>query len=532
MKSKKNIKKETNFKITGNESSLDKTILRQAQDINLNHFPRKFNLYNNIHFVGIGGVSMSSLAVWSILQGYTVTGSDITISDITKELESMGIKIFYEHKQQNVINADLVVYSNATDNSCEVLYANMLGIKTASRAEFLAKVLKDYKIKICVSGAHGKTTTTALIYSILNQAKKQPSLHLGGNLCETGKTYKYSKKDYMVCEACEYKDAFLKLPATIGVILNIAPEHLDYFKDYKGVLNSFNQFALNSQNLVINYDFYNKNAIFFEKNELKNKKIITFGLTKGDFTADNVSLNCNGTYSFDCLKNREFYTHIALNLVGKHNVLNALAAIAVCDHLGIAKTCICAGLQNFQGVQRRFEYLHKTKFIVHDYAHHPDEIKAVLSETFAFYKSSKLCKNNLNILNKKLKNTPENTKDIKFKSLLSKQLKEEGNKGQKLLVVFQPHTYSRTKTLLKDFIRCFDDVQELVLLKTYSAREKYNYKGSACYLAKNIGSKAKYFGSKQKAKDFILQKIKDGYGVLFLGAGDIYTFAKIVAKLC
>ena len=532
MKSKninKKVENDTTYeKFIKSDNILSKQTQKDVNESVQLHYNIKSKSYGktkHIHFVGIGGVSMSSLAVWALMQGYKVTGSDMVITDTTKQLETYGINIIYKHEKQNVINADMVVYSNATDNSCEVLSAKMLGIKTLSRAEYLATMLKEYKNKICVSGAHGKTTTTALIYSILHSANKQPSLHLGGNLCENGKNFSYANKDFIACEACEYKDAFLALPTSVGVILNIAPEHLDYFKDYSGVLKSFKQFAKNSKNLVINYDFYNKNAVFYDKNEKKHKKVITFGLNNGDYIASNISQNLNGTYSFDCLKNGKFFAHINLNLVGKHNIVNALAAIAACDFYGIAKEYICAGLQNFKGVQRRFEHLHKTKFIVHDYAHHPDEITATLTETFGFYYQNKNQSRN-NYLYKSKYEKQENFQQKDIQAQLNKNI------SKKLLVVFQPHTYSRTKTLFTNFINCFSNVNELVLLKTYSAREKYDYKGSACYLSKKIGQKAKYFGSKQKAKDYILQKLKQGYGVLFLGAGDIYAFAKIVAKLC
>lgn len=459
-----------------------------------------------VFFVGIGGVSMSSLAFFAYLRGDYVFGSDICKNEETAYLESIGVKIFYEHNKDNIQNANLVVYSNATDNSCEVTFAKMLGIKTICRAEFLGEVLKQYQNSICVAGAHGKTTTTALIYNILSQAGQSPSLHLGGKLCLNDKSFCYSGKKYMVCEACEYKDSFLHLLAKIGVVLNVAPEHLDYFHSYEKVVESFNKFANKSQKLVINYDFFNENAI---KIENLSKQVVTFGLGKGDFTARNIKQKCNGTYVFDCFKDNQFFAHIDLNLVGKHNILNGLASIAVCDLLGIAKIDICAGLQNFEGIKRRYEYLHKDKFLVHDYAHHPEEIATCIKETKQFF-----CTNDIS----------------KCESELIENNEKVGN--GKLLIVFQPHTYSRTKTLLDDFVKCFSNGDEVVLLKTFSAREKYDYKGSACFLAKKLASNVKYIASKKKAIQYILSKIKDGYGVLFLGAGDIYTLSKIVAKLC
>lgn len=459
-----------------------------------------------VFFVGIGGVSMSSLAVFAYLQGDDVSGSDICKNEDTEYLESIGVKIFYEHNRDNIQDVNLVVYSNATDNSCEVTFAKMLGIKAISRAEFLGEVLKQYQNPICVAGAHGKTTTTALIYNILNQAGQSPSLHLGGKLCSNGKSFCYFGKKYMVCEACEYKDSFLHLPTKIGVVLNVAPEHLDYFHSYEKVVESFNKFANKSQKLVINYDFFNKNAIKIEKSS---EQVVTFGLENGNFTAKNIKQKCNGTYIFDCFKDNQFFAHIDLNLVGKHNILNGLASIAVCDLLGIAKVDICAGLQNFNGIKRRYEYLHKDKFLVHDYAHHPEEIATCIKETRQLFRTNDISNGESKLL--------ENCENVDKK---------------KLLIVFQPHTYSRTKTLFDDFVKCFSDSEEVVLLKTFSAREKYDYKGSACFLAKKLVSNTKYIASKRKAIQYFLAKIKAGYGVLFLGAGDIYTLSKIVAKLC
>ncbi len=432
----------------------------------------------HIFFVGIGGVSMSSLAIFAKDIGFRVSGSDCNCSSVTKHLQGFGINVFYSHNATNISDANLIVYSNATENSAEVVEAKQKNIPTMSRAKFLAIVLKQYKTKICISGAHGKTTTTALIYSVLHQAKKQPSLHLGGNLVESKKNYCYNSNQYMVCEACEYKDSFLEFSPTIGVVLNVAPEHLDYFKTYKNVVSSFNKFAQQSDIIVVNKDF---------KIEHKNK--VTFGLNDANFTAKNVKMLKNGKYTFDCYKNNKFFVHINLNLIGKHNVLNALACVATCYVLKISKKDISIALSKFCGVERRYQFLHGKKFIVHDYAHHPDEIASAIQETKNFYTN-------------------------------------------KLLVVFQPHTYSRTKTLFNNFIQVLKCADELLIIPTYSAREKYQYKGSAAYLCKNVGSNATYIKNKKNAVKYILNKINCGYGVLFLGAGDIFDMAKNVAKMC
>lgn len=449
-------------------------------DLNKNDtfFNLTFKNIKHIHFVGIGGVSVNSLAVFSKINGFEVTGSDSSKSDVTTSLENMGIKIYYEHKADNVKKTDLVVFSNAVENGIEVTTAKKLKIPTISRAKFLSFILQNYKTTICVSGAHGKTTTTALIYSILKEANVFPSLHLGGNLVCNKKSYVYEGTDYMVCEACEYKDSFLEFSPNIGIILNIAPEHLDYFKTFENVKKSFIKFAERSDVLIINKDY-----IVHHKNK------ITFGLNSADFTAKNIKMLKNGKYSFDCYYKNEKYLHIYLNLIGKHNILNALASIATCYVLGIEKQYIHKALKKNCGVERRYQFLHKQKFIVHDYAHHPDEIASSIQETKMFYKN-------------------------------------------KLLIVFQPHTYSRTKTLMKDFVKVFSTKDEILILPAYSAREKYDYKGSSLALKREIGENATYLKSSKKAEKYILDKISSGYGVLFLGAGDIYNVAKNIAKKC
>ena len=279
---------------------------------------------------------------------------------------------------------------------------------------------------------------------------------------------------------------------------NIAPEHLDYFKSFDNVKRSFNNFSRSAQMLICSsmHNFENNNKIIFEDLDCKidskcnNKQRIKNNNTiQPTFSASCVKMLIDGTYSFTCKKNGKYYTKIYLNLIGQYNVKNALAAIAVADYLGVDKKAIKKGLSTFVGIERRFQILNKDKFIVHDYAHHPDEIKAVISETKKFYKN-------------------------------------------KLLVVFQPHTYSRTKTLMGEFVDCFKQLNDVVIFKTYSAREKYLSSGSAKRLCENIGDSTVYFKNKQKLASFVKEKVASGYGVLFIGAGDIFEIAKNVTKLC
>ncbi len=454
-----------------------------ASSICYNNFMLSQNsLFNqnlkHIHFVGIGGVSVSSLSIFAQRMHVKVTGSDICKSDVTLELEKQGIKIFYHHQKENIQGADLVVYSSACENNIEVQTAISNGIKVMSRAQFLAQILKQYPSSVCIAGAHGKTTTTALIFQILKQDGQMPSLHLGGALAKTGKSFEYNSGSIIVCEACEYKDSFLEFSPSTSVVLNIAPEHLDYFKTFKNVQNSFNKFISQSDFVIVNSSL-----------NVSHKNMLTFGLENANFTAQNIKMLSNGKYTFDCYFNGKKYAHIRLNLIGRHNILNALASIAVAHHLNVKKQSICKALSTFEGVERRFQFLHKSKFIVHDYAHHPDEIASSISETLNFYKG-------------------------------------------KLLVVFQPHTYSRTKLLMQNFVSVLKPVKDVLIIPTYPAREKYCYSGSALALKRHLGDNAIYIKDESQIVSYINEKIKQGYGVLFLGAGNIYTLAKNVAKMC
>ncbi|MBE7082152.1 MAG: UDP-N-acetylmuramate--L-alanine ligase [Clostridiales bacterium] len=443
-----------------------------------------------VHLAGIGGVSMYSLAIFLINNGFCVSGSDISNSQNVKNLKKLGVIVYSNHSKQNIKDCDVVVYSNAVETCEEVVFAKKQGKIVVSRSKLLGQILKEYKSPICVAGAHGKTTTTALIYHILKFANKQPSLHLGGNLIESKQCFDYNNGEHMVCEACEYKNSFLDLQAGIGVVLNLANEHLDFFKNFQNIKNSFAKFCKNSKKVVIFEGSQITNDVIKTKGK---KNVTTFGFEHGDFIAKNI-IFIDGEYTFDCFKYGKFFAKIKTRLVGEHNILNCLASIAVCDMLGVGKDQIALAIQNFLGVERRFEYLDKSKMLVFDYAHHPDEISATLKEFFKLVKSK--------------------------------------NKNQKTLVVFQPHTYSRTKSLMSDFKKCFATCQDIAILKTYSAREKYFKSGSARTLAKNLGANAVYLPDKKSARAYILKKIYTGYAVLFLGAGDIYSQAKNIIKLC
>ncbi len=436
-----------------------------------------------IHFVGAGGISMSALLKIAKSKGKICSGSDCGAKGVLKTLKQQKIKVYTKHKAKNVLGADLVVYSSAiSKDNVEILKAKELNIKTITRAEFLGLVAKEYKTVVAISGSHGKTTTTAMISSLLLRFGLSPTVHLGGNYSLISGNLKLGGNDFFVTEACEFRDSFLSLNPTISVITNIEREHLDYFKNFKNIKESFNKFIENTSEVCfINYNYL--------KYVLDRTKVVTFGLNKNaDFRAINIK-NKNGLYGFDCINKGEFLGRVELSVEGKHSILNALSSIAVGVFLGIPFRDIAKGLEKFRNVDRRFEKLGEVKgaTVIHDYAHHPTEIRSAI------------------------KTCLELKKDI--------------------VCVFQPHTYSRTKSLLKSFRTAFWGVKSLVLVETYSAREKFDKIGSCENLKTEIesyGGNPKVYGvfKNREVVKFLSKLNIEGKILLFLGAGDIELIAK------
>ena len=431
------------------------------------------------HFIGIGGVSMSSLALYLKHKGYNVQGSDIS-NQARQKLAKYNIQVFTKHNKSSINCADIVVYSFAIkDDNVELLEAKRQNKIILSRAELLGQIAKDFKNVISVAGSHGKTSTTAMIYSCLKQAGKNPTLHIGGELYGSNFGLILGDSNYFITEACEYHDSFLKLNSNIGIILNIEPEHLDYFGNFENEINSYKKFAKNS-----------KKIIAFDNGYINDSKIITFGKENSDVIAKNIKL-INGKYEYDVYINKKYFLHITLGAQGEYNITNSLAAIYACKLLGIKRQYISQGLKEYTPVKRRYEILSQNPYIVHDYAHHPTEIQNTI-KTFTRHTNSKI------------------------------------------LVVFQPHTYSRTKTLMNEFLNCFGKVHKVLFIKTYSAREKYDKTSSAYSLYKKykqLGKSCDYSASFNVAKTKIERLICKGYSVLILGAGDVcnlaYKFKKV-----
>lgn len=452
--------------------------------------------YNHIHCIGIGGIGLSAVAEIFCSRGYTVSGSDMKLSDTTAHLASRGIRIFEGHNAGNIAGADLIVYSSAISReNPELLAAREAGIPAVTRAEALGALMHDYSTSIAVSGTHGKTTTTSMVSLILDNAKKDPTILVGGNLNEFHGNVKIGKSDLFVTEACEYMDSFLSLRPKIEIILNIDSDHLDYFKDIDHIVASFDRFAK-----LVPKDGY---IIAYEANPFVSRVIadadchvITFGFSENaDFYAANIEFNSEGHPLFDVCSKGQTLGRVQLEIPGEHNISNALASFATCYTLGVAPQDIIRTLRSFHGTQRRFDVLGTTKnnvTVIDDYAHHPTEIRATL----------KACRN-----------IPHN----------------------RLWCLFQPHTYTRTLALFDEFLTAFDDTDVLIMAEIYAAREKNIYKISSQRLIEEIRKRqpdreAYYFSTLEEIAGFVRENAKDGDMVLTMGAGDIYKVAEMLME--
>lgn len=436
---------------------------------------------------------MSALAELAMHEGCVVYGSDIARNQFCIRLEKLGAKIFYGHSGNNLkVNPAMVIFSAAIkEDNIELKTAREMGIPIIPRSKFLGKIAKSYQNVVAISGMHGKTTVTAMIAKILMDFGN-PTVHIGGDFETLGGNLKIGDKQYFVTEACEYADSFLGLYPTHAVVVNIEKEHMDYFKSVAHIKKSFSTFAARAGVCYINQ----KDA---SKIKCCNKK--TFGINCGDLMAVNVTQK-EGKYSFDCFKDNQKLGEIRLRTVGRYNVLNALAAAFVCLDLGVPFKIISKALFEFENVKRRFEKVGEINgnIIIHDYAHHPTEIKNAIETARETYNLPVVC-------------------------------------------VFQPHTFSRTKTLFKSFLKCFNGARELYILDTYSAREDYDYEGSAQKLCEELEKQNKVLSGQNKnhiavygAFDMDKFDIKRHFKkykncvMLFLGAGDVEKLAHRVVE--
>ena len=449
--------------------------------------------HSNIHCIGIGGIGLSGIAEILLSRGYNVSGSDMNKSEITEKLRSHGANIFIDHRAENVEEADLVIYSAAiAEENPEIKRAKEMGIPLASRAEILGILMDEYPDSIAVSGTHGKTTTTSMVSLILEAAKFDPTILVGGNLNEIGGNYKVGGHNYFITEACEYRDSFLELRPEIEIILNIDSDHLDYFKDLEHIVSSFDRFTDNIRpgGKIIAYD-----ANPFVNRIIKNRPdAITYGYSPScTYSIQDVRFEQDGMPSFDIVHKGEPLGRINLSVPGEHNILNAGAAFACCYELGVPTDIIIDTLNKYHGTQRRFDIIGKTEkgvLLVDDYAHHPTEIKATLSAA---------------------QNIPH----------------------KRLWCLFQPHTYTRTLALFDEFAEAFEKADILILVEIYAAREKNIHNISSKALADKIkethpDKTIEYIPDFNALAEKVKNEALDGDLVITMGAGDIYKVGKLI----
>lgn len=443
------------------------------------------NNYKRIHFIGIGGISMSGLAHIMLNAGHIVTGSDLKNSHIISKLQKEGAIINIPHNKNAIDGADLVVYTAAIkQDNPEMIRAKELHIPVIDRATLLGEIMKKYKLGVAIAGSHGKTTTTSLISVLLTEMKYDPTVLVGGEVDVIGGNVRVGNSDYFITEACEYTDSFLKFYPYIAVILNVDSDHLDYFKNIDNIKQSFTQFA----NLVPNNGYVvacgdDLNTMSVLKNV--DRKVITFGINNNcNWVAKNINFDEKGCTSFDAYYNGKYICNYSLSIVGKHNIYNALATLAVCDLLGVDIKKASSLMNKFRGTHRRFEVKGTIDgvTIIDDYAHHPTEIKATLQSAI---------------------NYPH----------------------KRIICIFQPHTYSRTKSLLFDFANSFDSADVTIITDIFAAREKDTGQIHAKDLAKLIserGNETYYIKEFTDIVEYIKSIIKSGDIVITIGAGDIY----------
>lgn len=440
-----------------------------------------------IHFVGIGGSGMSGIAELLLNQGYTISGSDIKEGQTTARLKELGAKIYIGHSEDNIKDVDVVVYSSAVkmDNP-ELVKAKQLNIPIIPRGEMLAELMR-FKYGIAVAGSHGKTTTTSMIGSILGLSGLDPTVVIGGKLSTFGSNAKLGRGEFIVAESDESDGSFLRLTPTIVTINNIDLEHIGFYRDLEDIKEAFVKFA----NKV---PFYGAAALNIDDENIKSilpkieKKVIKFGLSEdATVRAENIQL-INGRYKFTV----KGYSDVHLSVPGKHNVYNALAAISVSLELGLPFCVIKEALENFKNAGRRFEIKFDGDItVVDDYAHHPTEIKATLSAAKDYY--------------------PD----------------------RRIVAIFQPHRYSRLKTLFEEFTDSFDKPDVVIITDVYSAGEQPVEGINGQKLAEEIGKKRDnvlYINSLDEVKNFVLNTAKKGDIFITLGAGNITSISDFFAN--
>ena len=436
----------------------------------------------HVHLVGIGGVSMRPLGLVLQGMGITVTGSDMNSSVSTDELIAKGIRVSIGHEAGNIAGADCIIRTAAAHNdNPEIAAAHRQGIPLFERAQAWGVIMQAYKNAICIAGTHGKTTTTSMVTHVMMEAKADPTVMIGGYLPLLRAGHRVGEGDTIIMESCEYCDSFLNFYPSLAVILNIEADHLDYFKDLADVQKSFRKFAqLASQGILANGD--DPHVI----KTLEGMEYVTFGFGKGNrVRAESISADWR---HFDIICDGTFYCHLDLSVIGKHNALNALAAAGTAWMLGVPAEAVSAGLATFTGAQRRMQF--KGKYngaeIYDDYAHHPDELAATIEAV---------------------------------RTMAPKRL----------VLAFQPHTYTRTKALFDEFVRELKKADVLILAEIYAARERNTTGISSRDLAQQVPGSI-YCETLPQVTQCLAQVIREGDVVLTVGAGDIFTAGEALLR--
>ncbi len=438
---------------------------------------------SHVHLVGIGGVSMRPLGLVLKGMGMKVTGSDMSASDGTRELEAKGIPVTIGHNAENIQGADCIIRTAAAHNdNPEIAAARASGIPVFERAQAWGEIMRSYKNAVCVSGTHGKTTTTSMLTHILMEADLDPTVMIGGYLPLLHASHRVGHGDTILLESCEYCDSFLNFFPTLALVLNVEEDHLDYFKDLADIQKSFHKFAeMATFGVVANGD--DPHTV----QALEGIDYVTFGL--GDGNRIHAANMCPDWRHFDVLCDGEFYCHLDMGVLGRHNAMNALAASAAAWMMGIPGQAVSRGLVSFHGAGRRMEF--KGKFhgadVYDDYAHHPDEVAATISAV------------------------------------------RDAMPGRRLVLAFQPHTYSRTSALFDDFVRELSRADVLVLAEIYAARERNTIGISSADVAEKIPG-AVFCETLPEVTEYLRQNVREGDVVLTMGAGDIFRAGEALLK--
>lgn len=435
-----------------------------------------------VHLIGIGGVSMRPLGLVLQGMGLTVTGSDMNSSVSTDELIAKGIQVYIGHRQENIRGADCIIRTAAAHNdNPEIAAARVAGIPVFERAQAWGVIMQAYKNAVCVAGTHGKTTTTSMVTHILMEANVDPTVMIGGYLPLLRAGHRVGQGDTIILESCEYCDSFLNFFPTLSVILNIEADHLDYFKDLADIQKSFRKFAqLSSGGILANGDDPHV------REALGGLDYVSFGLNPNNRVhGENIhpdwrhlDVYCDGT----------FYTHLDLNVLGRHNALNAIGAAGAAWMLGIPGEAVTRGLAAFSGAERRMQYKgsYRGADIYDDYAHHPDELAATIDAVATMHYN-------------------------------------------RVILAFQPHTYTRTRALFSDFVRQLKRVDKVVLAEIYAARERNTVGISSKDLAEQIPG-AVYCETLPEVTSYLGSIAREGDVILTVGAGDIYRAGEALLK--